>query len=74
MAETPISLIDGAMPAQGEDLLEEGEVIEIEELEDPTEIIEEEDGSVVINFEDSIKEELLRGRQIWPTGVGRCLL
>tara|TARA_R110000796_G_scaffold61047_2_gene141237 strand:- start:211 stop:2586 length:2376 start_codon:yes stop_codon:yes gene_type:complete len=59
MAETPISLIDGAMPAQGEDLLEEGEVIEIEELEDPTEIIEEEDGSVVINFEDSIKEELL---------------
>jgi hypothetical protein len=59
MAETPISLIDGAMPAQGENLLEEEDTIEIEELEDPTEIIEEEDGSVVINFEDAIKEEML---------------
>ncbi len=59
MAETPISLIDGAMPAQGDDLLEEEDTIEIEELEDPTEIIEEEDGSVVINFEDAIQEEML---------------
>ena len=59
MAETPISLIDGAMPAQGENLLEEEDTIEIEELEDPTEIIEEEDGSVVINFEDAIQEEML---------------
>ena len=59
MAETPISLIDGAMPAQGDNLLEEEDTIEIEELEDPTEIIEEEDGSVVINFEDAIQEEML---------------
>jgi hypothetical protein len=59
MAETPISLIDGAMPAQGENLLEEEDTIEIEALEDPTEIIEEEDGSVVINFEDAIQEEML---------------
>ncbi|MAK52306.1 hypothetical protein [Marinobacter sp.] len=59
MAETPISLIDGAMPAQGENLLEEEESIEVEGLEDPTEIIEEEDGSVIINFEDAIKEQML---------------
>jgi hypothetical protein len=59
MAETPISLIDGAMPAQGDNLLEEEDTIEIEELEDPTEIIEEEDGSVVINFEDAIQEQML---------------
>ena len=59
MAETPISLIDGAMPAQGENLLEEEDSIEVEGLEDPTEIIEEEDGSVIINFEDAIKEQML---------------
>jgi hypothetical protein len=59
MAETPISLIDGAMPAQGENLLEEEKSIEVEGLEDPTEIIEEEDGSVIINFEDAIKEQML---------------
>ena len=58
MAETPISLIDGAMPAQGENLLEEEESIEVEELEDPTEIIEEEDGSVIINFEDAVREQM----------------
>ena len=59
MAETPISLIDGAMPAQGENLLEEEDSIEVEGLEDPTEITEEEDGSVIINFEDAIKEQML---------------
>tara|TARA_R100001079_G_scaffold14888_1_gene7281 strand:+ start:6671 stop:9046 length:2376 start_codon:yes stop_codon:yes gene_type:complete len=58
MAETPISLIDGAMPAQGENLLEEEESIEVEGLEDPTEIIEEEDGSVIINFEDAVREQM----------------
>jgi len=58
MAETPISLIDGAMPAQGENLLEEEEAVEVEQLEDPTEIIEEEDGSVIINFEDAVREQM----------------
>ena len=59
MADTPISLIDEAMPSQGfpDDSMEEDQEIEI--IEEPTEIIEEEDGSVVLNFEDAIQEELL---------------
>ena len=46
------------MPAQGENLLEEEESIEVEQLDDPTEIIEEEDGSVIINFEDAVREQM----------------
>ena len=59
MADTPISLIDEAMPSQGfpDDSMEEDQEIEV--IEEPTEIIEEEDGSVVLNFEDAIEEELL---------------
>jgi len=59
MADTPISLIDNAMPAQGftDDFVEEEEEIEV--IEEPTEVIEEEDGSVVLNFEDAVQEELL---------------
>tara|TARA_R110002020_G_scaffold460844_1_gene679501 strand:+ start:997 stop:3372 length:2376 start_codon:yes stop_codon:yes gene_type:complete len=52
------------MPAQGMPLGGLGdpeEEIEIEEIEEPTSMVEEEDGSVVLNFdgmEDLIKEEL----------------
>jgi hypothetical protein len=58
MADTPISLIDSAMPSQGmPQEFEEEEEIEV--IEEPTEITEEEDGSVVLNFEDAIQEELM---------------
>ena len=59
MADTPISLIDNAMPAQGfsDDFIEEEQEIEV--IEEPTDIIEEEDGSVVLNFDQAIQEELL---------------
>ena len=59
MADTPISLIDLAMPSQGipVDDLEEEEIEVIEE--EPEEIIEEEDGSVVLQFEEAIQEELM---------------
>ena len=56
--------IDSVMPAQGMPLGGLGdpeEEIEIEEIEEPTSMVEEEDGSVVLNFdgmEDLIKEEL----------------
>ena len=61
MAREPISLIDTSMPSQGmpvEDF--EDDEIEVEEVEseDPLEIIEEEDGSVLFNFEDAIAEEI----------------
>ena len=62
MADTPGSLMDGAIPAQGplEEFFQDGEDdIEIEVIEEPSEIIEEEDGSVTLNFEDAIQEELL---------------
>ena len=60
MADEPVSLIDNVMPAQGMPLggFAEEE-IEIEEIEDPTDIIEEEDGSVILNFEEAIKTELM---------------
>lgn len=62
MAREPISLIDTSMPSQGmpvEDFEDdEIEVEEIDENEDPIEIIEEEDGSVLFNFEDAIAQEL----------------
>ena len=59
MADEPTSLIDGPIPSQGMPLggLTDQE-IDVEEMEDPTEIVEEEDGSVLINFEDMITEEL----------------
>ena len=59
MADEPTSLIDGGMPASGMPLggMSEEE-IEVEEIEDPTEMIEEEDGSVIINFEDAVEKEL----------------
>jgi hypothetical protein len=60
MANEPVSLIDNVMPAQGMPLGGLGdEEIEIEEIGEPTDIIEEEDGSVVLNFEEAIKTELM---------------
>ena len=59
MADEPASLIDGGMPASGMPLggISEEE-IEVEEIEDPAEMIEEEDGSVIVNFEDAVEKEL----------------
>ena len=53
------SLLDNAIPSQGMPLggLTDEE-IEVEEIQDPTEILEQEDGSVVFNFEEAIQEEL----------------
>jgi len=59
MARNPASLIDSAMPAQGEPLVEEDEEIEVEEISEPSEIIEQEDGSVILDFEGAVKEELM---------------
>ena len=58
MAKEPVSLIGSPMPSQGMPLGGMDEEIDIEEIEDPTEIIEEEDGSVVLNFEKIVSEEL----------------
>jgi len=63
MAKEPVSLIEPSMPSQGMPLGGTDEEIDIEEIEveeneDPTEIIEEEDGSVVLNFEKIVSEEL----------------
>jgi len=59
MANEPASLIDGVMPSQGMPLGGmSDEEIEVEELEEPTSIVEEEDGSVVLNFEDMLTEQL----------------
>ena len=51
--------MDNAIPSQGMPLggLTDEE-IEVEEIQDPTEILEQEDGSVVFNFEEAIQEEL----------------
>ena len=59
MAEEPVSLIDGGMPSQGMPLggMSEEE-IEVEEIEEPTDIEEQEDGSVVLNFEEMLTEQL----------------
>ena len=59
MARNPASLIDSAMPAQGEPLIEEDEEIEVEEIQEPTDIIEQEDGSVILDFEGAVQEELM---------------
>jgi len=55
------SQIDKSMPAMGEELMVEGEDQEIEEDEEESEgdievIEEEEDGSVVVNFEGAIQK------------------
>ena len=59
MAEEPVSLIDGGMPSQGMPLggMSEEE-IEVEEIEEPTDIEEQDDGSVVLNFEEMLTEQL----------------
>ena len=59
MANEPASLIDGVMPSQGMPLGGmSDEDIEVEEIEEPTSMVEEEDGSVVLNFEDMLTEQL----------------
>ena len=58
MADEPISLIDTSMPSQGMPLDNDEEEIEVEEIEDPTEVTEEEDGSVLLNFGEIVNEEL----------------
>ena len=59
MARQPTSLIDNVVPSQGMPLggLTDEE-IEVEEIEDPTDMLEEEDGSVIFNFEDALQEQL----------------
>ena len=59
MARQPTSLIDSVVPSQGMPLggLTDEE-IEVEEIEEPTDMLEEEDGSVVFNFEDALEEQL----------------
>ena len=60
MANGRSAMVDGAIPAQGMPLGGPNEEVEIEveEVEDPTEMLEQEDGSVVVNFEDMLQEEL----------------
>ena len=58
MAKEPISLIDTSMPSQGMPLGGSEEEIEVEEIEEPTDMMEDEDGSVVLNFDEMITEEL----------------
>ena len=59
MANEPTSLIDGVMPAQGMPLGGmDDEEIEVEEIEEPTDLVEEEDGSVTIDLKKMIQEEL----------------
>ena len=58
MADTPVSLIDETMPSQGLPIEGFEEEEEIEVIEEPGDITEEEDGSVVIDFEKKVQEEL----------------
>jgi len=59
MANGRTSLIDNAMPAQGTPLGDMvDEEIEVEEIEEPTEMMEQDDGSVLVNFDQAIQEEL----------------
>jgi hypothetical protein len=59
MANGRTSLIDNAMPAQGTPLGGvTDEEIEVEEIEEPTEMMEQDDGSVLVNFDQAIQEEL----------------
>ena len=59
MANEPTSLIDEVMPSQGMPLGGMGdEEIEVEEIEEPANLVEEEDGSVTVDFERMVLEEL----------------
>ena len=59
MANGRPSLIDDIMPAQGTPIVEMmEEEVDVEEIGDPTEMIEEEDGSVILNFGQRIQEQL----------------
>ena len=59
MANEPTSLIDEVMPSQGMPLGGMGdEEIEVEEIEEPTDLVEEEDGSVTVDFEKLVEKEL----------------
>ena len=61
MAREPISLIDNSIPSQGMPLGGFGEEeIEVEEIEEPTNMTEEEDGSVVLNFGEMVTEDSRR--------------
>ena len=60
MAEGRPSLLDEVMPAQGMPLGGMGdEEIEVEEIQEPTDMLEQDDGSVIVNFEAAIQEQLL---------------
>ena len=59
MANGRPSLIDEIMPAQGTPIAEMmEEEVEVEQIEEPAEMIEEEDGSVILNFEKQMQERL----------------
>ena len=59
MANGRPSLIDEIMPAQGMPIGEMmQEEVEVEQIEEPTEMIEEEDGSVILNFDQQVQEQL----------------
>ena len=60
MAEGRPSLLDKVMPAQGMPLGGMGdEEIEVEEIQEPTDMLEQDDGSVLVNFEEIIQEQML---------------
>jgi|TARA_R110002124_G_scaffold187640_2_gene354920 hypothetical protein len=64
MANEPTSLIDEVMPSQGMPLGGMGdEEIEVEEIEEPTDLVEEEDGSVTVgpggDFYKALEDQLL---------------
>jgi hypothetical protein len=59
MADRPVSLIDNAIPSQGIPIDEFEEEEEIEVIEEPEDITEQEDGSVVIDFEKRVQEEIM---------------
>ena len=53
--------IEKIMPSQGMPLgglIDEEIEVEVEQVEDPTEMIEQEDGSVLLNFEEQLQEQL----------------
>ena len=59
MPREPISLIDDTIPSRGMPIGGLGdEEIEGEEIGEPTNMREEEDGSVVLNFDEMVTEEL----------------
>ena len=60
MAEGRPSLMDAVIPAQGMPLGGLGdEEIEVEEIQEPTGMLEQDDGSVLVNFEEIIQEQML---------------